>query len=153
MGGWKNFLLYSTDIAVPISFFFSGKRQPNQQRTLNKLNKKLRCRNLVHKHQLSTQISAKLAKACVQRAHIPTELPFCMPPFGGWAVCLLDRAKVGGEMLKMGSSLLPSFCPPLSPSPPQKSGHIWEGAERERERERGRLRKHTLENECSFEAR
>ncbi len=53
---------------------------PNQQRTLNKLPPELRCRDFFNKHRLSTQIGAKRAKTCVQCAHIPTELPFCIPP-------------------------------------------------------------------------
>ncbi len=34
----------------------------------------------VNKHRPSMQIGAKRAKTCMQCVHIPTELPFCMPP-------------------------------------------------------------------------
>ena len=53
---------------------------PNQQRTLNKLPTGLRCRNFVNKHRLSIQVGAKRAETCMQRVHIPTELPLCIPP-------------------------------------------------------------------------
>ncbi len=53
---------------------------PNQQHTLNKLPTEFRHRNFVNKHRLSIQISAKRAITCMQCVHIPTELPFCMPP-------------------------------------------------------------------------
>ena len=51
---------------------------PDQQRTLNKLPTELRRRNFVDEHRLSILIQAKHAKNCVQRVHIPTELPSCM---------------------------------------------------------------------------
>ncbi len=35
---------------------------------------------LVNNHRLSTQVGAKRAKTCMQRVHVPPELPFCMPP-------------------------------------------------------------------------
>ena len=36
--------------------------------------------NFVNKHRLSMQTGAKTCKkTCMQRVHIPTELPFCMP--------------------------------------------------------------------------
>ena len=54
----------------------------NQQRALNKLPTEFRCRNFVNKHRLSIQICAKRAKKCMQRVHIRTELPFCMPNQG-----------------------------------------------------------------------
>ncbi len=58
---------------------------PNQQRTHNKLPTELRCRNFVNKHRLSIRSGAKQAKTCVQRVHILTELPFCIPPLVvGW---------------------------------------------------------------------
>ncbi len=53
---------------------------PNQQRTFNKLPTELRCRNIVNTHRLSVQIGAKCAKTCMHSVHIPSELPFCMPP-------------------------------------------------------------------------
>ncbi len=63
-------------------------RVPNQQRTLNKLPTELGCRNLVHKHRLSTQIGAKRATTCLQRAYILKELPFCIPPLVVGSACL-----------------------------------------------------------------
>ncbi len=63
-----------------------SRRLPNQQRTLNKLPTELQYRNFVNKHRLSIQIGAKCAKMCAQCVlHIPTELPFCLPPLlVGW---------------------------------------------------------------------
>ncbi len=40
---------------------------------LDKLPTELQCRNLVSKHRLSIQM-------CMPRVHIPTQLPFCIPP-------------------------------------------------------------------------
>ena len=53
---------------------------PNKQCTLNKPPTELRSRYFVTKHQLSILVGAKCAKTCMQRLHIPTELPSCMPP-------------------------------------------------------------------------
>ncbi len=55
-------------------------RLSNQQLTLNKLPTELWWRNLVNNHRLSIQFDAKGAKTCMQCIHIPTELPFCIPP-------------------------------------------------------------------------
>ena len=51
---------------------------PNRQGTLNELPTELRCGNFVTKHRLSIQVGAKRAIMCMQRVHIPTELPFCV---------------------------------------------------------------------------
>ena len=57
------------------------KLKPDQQRSLNKLLSELKCNFFfVRKHRLSTKIGTKCAKTCVQRACIPTELPFWIPP-------------------------------------------------------------------------
>ncbi len=52
---------------------------PNQQRTPNKLPTELRCRIFLISTDLSMQIGTKRAKTCMQRAHVPTEHPFCEP--------------------------------------------------------------------------
>ncbi len=38
------------------------------------------CRSFVNKHRLSIQVGAKRAKTCMHCVHLPTELPFCIPP-------------------------------------------------------------------------
>ena len=52
---------------------------PNQQLTLNNLPTELK-KFLVNNHRLSIQIGTKQAKTCMQCLHVPTELPFCIPP-------------------------------------------------------------------------
>ena len=37
-------------------------------------------RIFVNNHRLSVQIGARRAKTCMQRVHVPAELPLCMPP-------------------------------------------------------------------------
>ncbi len=64
-------------IFSPLSFL----PLPNQQRTLNKLPPELRCGNfLLISTDRACKSAPKRAKTCTQRVHIPTELPFCMPP-------------------------------------------------------------------------
>ena len=85
------------------------------------------------------QIVAKCAKACMQCVHIPTELPFCMPPIGGWesgtsslSICKLKNSSrksvftLKEETLRgmqcLHTSMKPSssssFSPPPPPPPP-----------------------------------
>ncbi len=84
------------------------RRQPNQQRTLNKLPTDLRCRNFVNKHRLSIRISTKREKMCTQYVCVPTELLFCMPPLvvgSQYYVCKKKEGKGrGGRKLKSEES-------------------------------------------------
>ncbi len=60
---------------------------PTKQHTLNKLRTALRRRNLVNKQptEHASRGPKRAKKKCMRRVRIPTELPSCVPPVGGWA--------------------------------------------------------------------
>ncbi len=86
--------------------------------------------NLATKLRRSLQVGAQnVQETCMQRVHVPTELPFCMPPIGGWVPVVVDAphscslqaplASHGGQQL-IHTSLCPFLhvCHPSLPPPP-----------------------------------
>ncbi len=64
----------------PDFFLPSFMRHPTNNTLLTNFRLSSDAKKIVHEHRPSIQMGAKRAKTCVQRVHVPTELPFCVPP-------------------------------------------------------------------------
>ncbi len=74
------------------------------------------CRNFVDKHRQSMQLCARHARTRMQRVHIPTELPFGIPPLvvGYGEICRLDHKFVFSLSLSLTICVV---CNYLLPAP------------------------------------
>ena len=84
---WVSYFFSSLAGFLPLLFFaltsrsespfLSPRREPSQQRTLDNLPPELRCRNFPSIiTDWACKSVPKVQKTCVQRVHVPTELPF-----------------------------------------------------------------------------
>ncbi len=102
--------LWQSDYGSACTWKRQAFKLPNQQRTLSKLSTEIRCRNFITKHR---QFVAKRAKEWMYCVHVPTELPFCIPPLVvGYPLQRLKWVLGEGRGLKNGSRS-------------RKVGHLW----------------------------